>query len=79
MAGVKNIMWCARGPSGELMMNTVSPTRGEVFHALFDLQDEWFQRKYWKRWEPSLKAYRKMGYKVVKVVVVTLSEWRKLA
>lgn len=76
---MKNVMWCARGPSGELMMNTVSRTRSEVYSKLFEVQDEYFQKEYWKQWQRSLKAYKKLGYQVIKVVLVPLTDWMKVA
>jgi plasmid replication initiation protein len=71
---MRDIMWCARGPSGRLLKHTISNTRGEVFTKLFQLQSNEFQSKYWKRWEAGLEAYRKAGYKVIRVVIIPVTE-----
>ena len=61
------------------MTNTVSRTRSDVYMKLFQLQDAAFQSKYWKKWEPGLEAYKRMGYKVLRVVIVPVTEWMKVA
>jgi hypothetical protein len=56
------------------MQHTVSRSRSDVFMKLFQLQSNEFQSKYWKKWEASLEAYRKAGYKVIRVAIIPVTE-----
>lgn len=62
--------WCVKKPNGNLNVNTFKPTQGECWGEGFCTMDEAFRTKYWKKWEQSIRAARKLGYVMVKVVVM---------
>lgn len=66
--------WAIKTKKGEILPTTFGFTEDDCFFALFDLMSSEFQRNHWKQWEKSLKSYRKLGYRVVKVKQTTSYE-----
>lgn len=68
------MLYCLVTPRGKFVESTVSADKGECWSRSFDylclkLGPE-FSTKYWKRWDESIAAGRKLGYKIVKVKLV---------
>ena len=61
------VMWCMQQSGGYLMHRTLAFSKAESQQALFDFMDADFRLKYWKKWKATLRAYRKMGYKAIRV------------
>jgi CRISPR/Cas system endoribonuclease Cas6 (RAMP superfamily) len=65
---VSPIMWCMQQKGGHLMHSTLAFSKAESQQKLFDnAMDDDFRSKYWKKWPESLRAYRKMGYRAIRV------------
>jgi hypothetical protein len=62
-------MWCMQGPGGSLFVDTVSSYRDQSQQLMFSNMDEKFKNEHWKNWEKTLRSYRKLGIKCVKVFV----------
>ena len=60
-------LWCAKDPKGKLLWTTLSDNKEDVVYELFGLMTAQFQSEHWKNVETSKKAYKKLGYKFVKV------------
>ena len=67
-------MYALKFPSGKLVTSTLSHTREECWGKSFDhvayAEGTAWRSKFWKRWNPSLTAAKKKGYKMVKVKLV---------
>jgi len=63
------IMWCMRQSGGYLMHRTLAFSKSESQQALFEFMGDEFRQKYWKRWAATLRAYRRMGYRAIRVKV----------
>lgn len=61
--------WCAFSPDGWFELSTLAPTRKESEFMIFPLMTEEFQRKYWMDDEGSARAYRRLGWKIIRVKV----------
>jgi len=61
------MIWCAKDPNGKLLWKTMSDDKGMVVYNLFDHMTMQFQSDHWKNIQTSRKAYKKLGYKFVKV------------
>lgn len=70
------VMWCMQGPDGKLIGHTISSRKDITVQDLFDLMPAAFRLKYWKRREATLRAYREMGYRAVKVRIIPLDSAR---
>ena len=70
--------WYAlKSPAGAIYPTTVASNRRNVWayagFARVCSERPGFQERYWKRWEPSLRAARRLGYRIVPVEVVDKS------
>lgn len=66
-------LWVLRAPNGKLIVHTASTTRGEAWVAGFQYvasMNPYFGNKYWKRWDASLLAARKLGWRIVRARLV---------
>lgn len=67
------IMWCMQQKGGYLMHSTLAFSKGESQQKLFDnAMDPEFRTKYWEKWPETLRAYRKMGYRAIRVRITPL-------
>jgi hypothetical protein len=71
-------MWCVRRPNGKLLVGTLAKTKDLALWNLFDEMPEKFRSKFWKKLKESRRAYKKLGYTVVKVTIFPTAELVKL-
>ncbi len=64
-----SLAYAIQAPSGAIMACTTAMNKSECYSLLWDNMDEMFRSKYWKRMEASMSAYRRAGYRCVRVVV----------
>jgi hypothetical protein len=67
----KCIMWALVFDS-RIIPETVRPTKREAWevgYLVVDYFDPEFGKKYWKKWEPSIRAAAKLGYTLQRVAV----------
>ena len=62
-------MWCMQDPKNRLIVGTINKKKSDCSWSLFSLMPDPFQRLYWKDLEGTAKAYRRLGYKPVKVKI----------
>ena len=66
-------LYCLETPEGFLIASTLSNTKSDVWGKSFDFvanRTPDFEAKYWKKWDASLAAAKKLGYKIIKVKLV---------
>ena len=63
-------VYAVKGPRGRINPNTVATTADECWAKGFNFMPETFRASYWKRWNASKAAAKKLGYRVTRVVVV---------
>jgi hypothetical protein len=69
----KATMWCMCLADGSLNLNTISFYKDQsIQHQYSDMPDK-FQHEHWKNWSKTLRSYRKLGIKCVKVMVVRVA------
>lgn len=64
--------YCLESPKGKLVESTFASTREDAWFLSFDYlcgKIPGFETKYWKRKRPSQAAARKLGWKLVPVVI----------
>jgi hypothetical protein len=64
--------WALEGPTGWLIDGTFGRTRNDSWGYGFMVMPEDFRTKYWKRWDASIRAAAKLGYRLVRVKVVKM-------
>lgn len=63
-------LFALRAPTGEIWHWTLAETRRGVWENSFDSFPETFRTFYWKRFDASLAAAKRQGYKIVPVMIV---------
>jgi hypothetical protein len=67
-------MYALKLKSGALASDTLAFSKTECWGKAYDhvayYEGEEWGRKYWKRWEASLRSARKLGYRIVSVKLV---------
>jgi len=66
-----------RTPSGNLLAETVCLTVGECWLDSFPMMPTEFCNKYWKRWNASRAAAKRIGYVIVPVDIVEREHGRR--
>lgn len=66
--------WYAlKDKSGAILPGTINSSKHAVWanggFLIVAMANPGFEEKYWKRWDPSLRAARRLGYQIVPVVV----------
>ena len=64
------MLWVLKTPTGALIKDTVRPTQSECWEWGFRFVSQevsGFEAKYWKRWDASIAAAKRLGYRMVKV------------
>ena len=59
-----------RAPDGTLWPYTIADDKDRCWALAYDHMGEAFCARYWKRWEASIAAARRNGYRIVPVDVV---------
>jgi hypothetical protein len=75
----KAILWWALvDPAGKLHEGTITPTKTncwlEGFWVVSNQQGQDWQHLYWKRWEPSLRSAKKLGYRFIRVKIIPVAQ-----
>jgi len=69
-----DIFWCLKTPGGHLLDETTGYTLhecwGNAFGIVARLEGKEWETTYYKRWDPSIRSAKKLGYKFVKVKLV---------
>ena len=66
-------LYAVQMPNGELIVETVATNRRDCWgkgfgFVSFYLGKQW-EGRYWKRWAPSLRSARNLGYKIIQVTI----------
>jgi len=66
-------LYCLETPEGELVYRTLANTKRDVWSNSFDYVGshvDGFTLRYWHKFDASLAAAKRLGYKIVNVKVV---------
>lgn len=67
-------LWCIANKNNKFIHETLRANKEECIWALFDCMPEDFRTKYWKNLKGSRKAYKELGYRPVRVAIVSKAE-----
>ena len=68
------MLYCLVTPRGKIVEETICTNKSECWSRSFNylcakLGPD-FERRYWKKWDESRAAARKLGYKIAKVTAI---------
>jgi len=70
----KLVLWCLESPKGELFVDTMGPTKQDVwsngaYETVGKHEGEAWRVRYWNKWDASIRSALKLGWKFVRVEV----------
>lgn len=62
-------LWCIENAKQRLLVATLSNTKEEAFDLLFMSMPRPFQMEHWKNRRSSMRAFKKLGYIAIRVII----------